>query len=370
MNEQRRQELMDAAENLALIPSRETMDSFSDETARRWGWDSSFAPMWRDKLRYTYAKVQETKYPEYRAANGDVLPIDTSPGPAMLTWEYYKVDHVGFADWIDDDGMVSPSSSMKMSRFTGEMHEMGAMWSLNQFDLERDRAIEGPALNLAQYKQKVAKRSHMARRNWVWLFGAPEKNLPGLFNHPSIPVSAAAAAAGGGNSPHWVDDDKTSEEIGADFGLIIDEIAKNTLEQYFAAKVFMPPRMWRYLRNKRVTPAGGDGFASLLDWLKDRYAGDESGQGKVEFLQMNECQADRRKDPKTGTDTSGISGDFVFAVPKADQDELAFILSRDYTQKAPQERDYNMIHHTHSRIGGAKVQIPLACHRVDFGTPS
>lgn len=368
MDETKRRELMDAAEALALIPSKEYMDGFAQSTVRKWGFDASFAPLWRDRLRYTYAKIQETKYPDYVAAEGGVLPIDTSPNPGHLTWEYYKVDHAGFADWIDDEGEVAPESSVKMSRFTGEMHEMGHVWKLNQFDLERDREMDGPAVQLATVKQKAAKRAHMARRNWIWLFGDSDKNLPGLFNNPSVPITAAPAAAGGGNAVHWLDGDKTIGEVLADVQDCIDTVAENTLEAYHAAKVFMAPRMWRYLRNTRMADGGGD--RTLLEYLKATYAGDESGQGRVEFLMLNECQGDRRRDPKTGTDTSAITGDFMFAIPAADKDELAFILARDYTQKPPQETGFTMSHFTHSRIGGCKCQIPLACHRLDFGSPS
>lgn len=361
-------QLRSTMDALKIIPRMDALEAVCDTIIKREGYDAQLAPIWAEKLRHTYTKLFEIKYPEYKAANGDVLPVDTVD-PAMLEWEYFIVDQHGSADWIDDDGQVAPSGSISVKRKTGTMSEMGHKWTLTVMDLERAaKATIGTAsFPLAQLKQKNAKRTHDAKTNWTWFFGDKEKDLPGLCNHPNISITTAPLKASPGTVRAW-DANATNDEIAADAASAINKIAQDTLEQYHAATVYMPPAYWRLLRDRRL--GAGDGFASLLGLLQDRYKGDESGQGKITFATLLECASVSRLNPKTGTDTSGITGDFLLVLPAASQDELAFVRARPYTQRPPQERDMVLHHMTHSKIGGCKCQIPLAVHRFDFAVGS
>lgn len=353
-------EMRETMDALQLVPRADHLTAICADVIKRAGRaDDSLAPIWAEKLRHTYTKVLEVKYPEYAAANGDVLPIDTSVPPSALEWEYFLIDQQGYADWIDDDGRVAPGGTLTAKRFTGKCSEMGHRWDLSVFDLERASAA---GLPLPKLKQQNAKRTHDAKTNWTWLFGDSAKNLPGLCNHPNITVSKAPLN-GGASSRLWAN--KTVDEIASDVALAVDTVATSTLEQYHAARVYMPPSLFRELRNRRL--GAGDGFASVLDWMRERYKGDDTGQGKVEFRMLNECDASRRLHPKTGTDDSGLVGDFLLALPPENTEELSFIRARPFTQRPPQERDMVMHHMTHSKIGGCKCQIPLAVHRLDFG---
>jgi hypothetical protein len=357
--------MQERLDSLQIVPRLDILQAIAQRIAAEGRCDEQLAPIWAEKLRYTYTKVLETIYPEYAAANGDVLPIDTSVPPADLTWEYYMVNQAGYADWIDDDGHVMPSGSVSATRHVGRTDEMGHRWDETVFELERAAKANTP---ISAMKAANAKRVHDAKTNWVWLFGDSEKDLPGLCNHPNIPVTLAAAAAGGTNSRLW-GVDKTIDEIAADVSLLIDTVATNTIGAYHAVTVFMPRTLFHILRNFRL--GAGDGFSSLLEYIKDRYKGDdsESGsqQGRVAFRILNETQATLRLNPRTQTDTSTIAGDFLLALPTPNKDELAFIRSRPFTQRPPQERDLVMYHMTHSKIGGCKMTQPLAVHRLDFG---
>ncbi len=347
----------------SCIPRKDTLTEIVATGFRRAGLDASLAPIWAEQLRHTYTKVFEYKYPELAAANGDVLPIDSSVPPEALETEYFAVDSVGSADWIDDDGNLMPSSAITAQRFTAKMAEMGHEFSINFFDAERASAVSKPSLNLLATYQAAAKKAHDRFANWIWLFGDSSKEIPGLFTHPNITVSLAPLN-GGSTSREW--SAKTVDEIAADVELLIATIANDTIGAYFAAKVFMSRAMYHRLRSLRL--GSGDGFASCLGLLEDRYKGDASGQGKVTFHILNECDADLRKDPRpgAGTDTSGLTGDFALALPAAPKDEMCFVRARNYTQKPPQEERFKMLHLTHSKIGGFKCQIPTAVHLMAF----
>jgi len=354
------EQLRRTMDDLQIVPRMDHLTEICAGALRRLGKDEQSAPIWAEKLRYTYTKILEVSFPEYAAANGDVLPIDTSVPAAKETWEYFMIEQMGYADWIDDDGRVAPTGTMKASRHEGKCAEMGHRWDLTVFDVERAADAGVP---LPKLKQSNAKRTHDAKTNWTWLFGDGGKNLPGLITHPNITVTKAPLNAGS-TSRLWAN--KSVDEIAGDIALLVNTIADSTLEKYHAARVFMPPSLFRLLRDTRL--GAGDGFASVLDWMRKRYEGDETGQGKVEFRMLNECDGARRLNPVTGTDDSGLSGDFLLALPPENTEELAFIRTRAFTQRPPQEIDLVLHHLTHSKIGGCKMQQPLSVHRMDFGT--
>ena len=96
-------ETMDA---LRIVPRLDHLTALCVDACRRNAMDEQLAPVWAEQLRHSYTKIFEVKFPEYAAANGDVLPIDTEVNPAKTEWEYFMVEAAGYADFIDDDGKV------------------------------------------------------------------------------------------------------------------------------------------------------------------------------------------------------------------------------------------------------------------------
>lgn len=350
------------AASMALVPRKDAMEAAAVEAAKRAGFDEQLAPIWGEKLRFNYTQVQEIEYADLAAEHGDVLPIDTSVPPHATEWSYTVIDHHGHADWIDDDGDVMPNSAMTTKRFTGTCHEIGHRWDVNFFDLERAAAADLP---IETTKRNASRRYHAEMTNWVWLFGDPEKELPGLVTHPNITQTLAPLNAGAA-SRLWAN--KSNEEIAADVAILIDSIPVVTVRKHYATKVFLPLQLVQLMRNRTVGSGDGTRFTSLWDQIKERYKGDDTGQGKVEFRVLNECSAAWRSNPKTQTDSSGIDGDFIIALPNATKDDLAFIRARPFTSRPPQEDGFKVKNPTHSKVGGCKNKVPLACHVMRFGT--
>lgn len=356
--------LQDTVAALRVIPRLDHMTTLCLAWTHRASMDESMAPIWSEKLRYVYTTLLETKYPDLPVAAGEMLPIDTSPSPADETYIYKMIDVVGYADWISDDGEIAPNSAITSKSFTGRMDNIGHEWDCTIFDLER---CAKAGLPLEQTKAKASRRFHDAKTQWVWLFGDADKDIPGIINHPNIPITLAALN-GGATSRRWAN--KTADEIAADVAVLINAVSNNTKGNYFAATIYMSRVMMQRLRDLRL--GAGDGFASIYDLLKDRYKGDDTGQGKVTFKMLREAAADERTNPVpvngVQSDTSGIAGDFAFAIAGGlTKDDAAFIRSRPFTQVPPQEEAFKIRNLSHSKIGGAKVTQPLAFHRLDFG---
>ena len=323
--------------------------------------DEQLAPIWAEKLRHTFTEVLEVEYTDLDAAEGNVLPIDSSVSPESLIWEYYRVDQTGFAAWIDDDGKVMPSGAIKAKRFTGEMHEFGHKYEWTVFDLERAAAVNLP---LSSMKAENARRAHAEFVNWVWLFGDSGKNLLGLVTHPNITVSLAPLRSGGSVDADRLWSLKSNDEILTDLATLIDTVPQQTGRKEHVATVFMSLKDAQILRRRRL--GAGDGTLTLWDFVQTLWKGDDTGQPKVSFRVLNECDPTYRVQPGVGSDTSGITGRFLLAIPAANKSKLAFIRARPFTQRPPQERDFVLYHTTHEKIGGCKCQVPLAVHRMDF----
>lgn len=325
--------------------------------------DAQVAPIYAEKLRHVYAKLVEVWYPELEAANGEVLPIDSSMPPGAETWEYDMIDSGASMDWIDDEGQIAPNAFVKSAgKFVGRTAEFGGGYKTNLFDDER-QSMAG--MNLSPIKGAAVKRAHDVFCEWRWLFGSPDKDgMLGLCTHPNMPMSMAANNAGDTSK---LPENKTNAEILADFISLIDGVAEQSLERFHAVTVYMPHSLIRLMRT-RFLDATAEGKQTLWDRLKGLYSGDDSGQGKVTFKGANFCSASRRKDPRTGTDTSGISGDFLLALPPQNADELCFIRARPFTMRPPEEKGFSVQHLAHGKIGGCKMVQPLSCAMLIYGT--
>ena len=373
---------MDRADELRLWPRVDSLTMFLEDAARSRGLDWQLAPIWARHLVHTFPKVFQHRYPELDFANGEVLPIDTSIDPADRTWEYFEVDFGGCADFIDDDGHSMPSvPPMRAGRHEGKLREIGIRYTLNMFDEERWSKASSrgnlPAINMIASKLAEAKKAHDKLTDWLWAFGDGTKGFAGLCNHPNIQVLVAPLNTGATSRSY---ENKSADENFADAKALIDFVSESTLEQYHAAKVLVPYAYMRKLKSQFL--AGTDsGLVTVWDRIVSYFSHEETGAGKVTIKPIYYASAARRKDPRTlkvdpslgplaaGSDTSGMAGDFMLALPPENKDELCFMRARPFSQRPPRELDdFNTSHATHSKIGGTKVQAPLSVVRLDFGT--
>lgn len=328
--------------------------------------DYELANLMAEKLRHTQAQIQETIYPELVAANGGVLPIDSSPAPESESWRYFVIDYAGKCDWIDESGKMMPSSSLATREYTGGFARFGHQYDVTIFDLARAAQAGFPLLS---WKGKISKRAHDAFKSWVWLFGDPAHELEGLCNHPNI-THMLSPANGTGPSRLW--STKTDAQILADVQSIVQRVSNDTIRAQFVSKMYWPAALVHECKNRYIA-ATATATVTLFDQIVDMLSGDPiTGQGKVEIRILNECEAALRIDPKTvtaamgsavgGTDTSGISGDFILACPPDDVSMNGFYSAYPMKQEAPKESDdsFQVITKTHERIGGAKLQTPKA----------
>jgi hypothetical protein len=322
--------------------------------------DWSGAIVLAETLRQVQAQLLKTKYPDLPVANGDLLTIDSSASPHHETWRQYIVDEQGYADFIGDDGTLAPNSFATMKMFEGRFANIGHKYDWTIFDVER-AAAEGHSLPTEKARQ--AKRYHDSLKQWVFLFGDSKRDIKGLVTHPNINVMLAALDAATSTTRSWAG--KTNAEILVDVQRLVNAVPVETIRQHFTARVYLP-HAFQLICQGRFIAATATATVTLWDQILSMYAGDSTGQGKVEFLILNECDGTLRRDARTGSDTSGITGYFALALPAKNADAV-FKVARPFTQLAPQQVDLKVQTLTHEKIGGAKLDYPRSIARMDFG---
>ena len=347
-------QVMDAARAMAREVAYK-IDSFAARMVGEGRADAQLAPIWAEKLRHTFPKLIEKKYPDLPAANGEVCPVDSSVDPADLVWEYYQIDSGASWDWIDDDGSIMPSAYVKAQRFTGEMAAFAGAYGYTIPEMERAAKANVP---LNQTKAAAMKRAHDRFCSEKWLFGDARKRIYGLLTHPNIPMMLAPA--GVSTSRHY--SLKTGDEILSDIVSMIDSVPERSLEQHHVVQVFMPAGMDRRLRSLYVAGTAS-GTVTYWERLMSLFSGDDTGQPKVVFKTLNECRADRRPTP----DPFPFGGDLMFALPAPSVEDLAFIRARGITMLPPENVDLKVTIKAHAKIGGLKVVYPLSVVMMCFG---
>lgn len=318
------------------------------------------APMMAERLRYVYPEILEAKFAELPAADGKVFPIDDSVPPGAIEWRSETLDVLGFAQWIDDDGKLAPTGATVFGQATGRLKEMGHRWDMNTFDLERAAYAKVP---IESIRGRAAKRVIDAKCQWTWLFGDVDLQLYGCFTHPNIARILAPQSANAGNPRVW--SGKTNAEIATDVALLVDAVRSQTSRQESCAIVYIGENLFKLCKRRLLGETSGL-LTSLWDRIVAEHSGDESGTGKVDFRILNECEAAYRRNPETNTDTSGISGDFLFARPAEDKRMDAFMRSRRFTQLSPQQEQFNIVNLVHAKAGGFRTERPLAFSMMVF----
>lgn len=370
-----------------LTPSREVMDSFmrkiaDDPTVVIDGIgrvDYELAPIMTEKLTSTQAQIQETTYPEYLAANGMILPIDSSDGPEAERWRYWRVDFAGRCDWIDEGGMYSPTSALSQRKFEGQFARFGHRWETTIFDLARAAAADVP---LDSFKGKLSKKAHEAWKDWHWCCGSIGHELEGLLTNPNITHLLAPFDSASGNTTRlWAG--KSDDDIFADVKTVIDRVPIDTHSAEYVADVYLPLGLVQEAQGRYLSGTA-TGVITLWDKITAAWGKKDNvtGQPPVNFHVWNMMDADLRIDPASveaeaesgsigGTDTalSGF-GDLMLAMPPKDASTDAFKLAYPMRQEAPARdpESFRIITKTHERMGGCKLQRPKGYVLMRFGT--
>lgn len=288
--------------------------------------------------------VYQIPYPE--ADYASLVPVITEGNPWSRGTMFFSGEMAGRAEWLSSKGYDMPYADVARSSFLQgyELAGIGYEWTLEEINVA---AMEGRSLT---NEKAVAARqvAEMFLHN-LCLSGSAEKNMPGLINHPSVPV-VSVPADGTAGSTFWAN--KTSDLIIRDFnsGLIGINTATRMIE--WADTVLLP---FETLYLLATTPRSADSDETILSYIERNNAYTQRFRRPLEIRGLIELS------------TAGTAGDGRAVFYRRDPSVVRFHLPMPH-QFLPPFQKGSMTWEIGGlfRAGGTEVRLPLAMRYLDL----
>lgn len=149
-------------------------------------------------LEYQEAKVIEKKYPDYKFADGRIVPIEELDIPWAETTSYKMMTGVGSFELARDYTTNVPMVDVLSEEFFQRTYKFIGGYSIGE-----DEALKAAHNNqpIEEQKISVVRRVQMQTLNRQIAFGESTVNMPGFLNHPAwlrayalYPLNSASTA--------------------------------------------------------------------------------------------------------------------------------------------------------------------------------
>ena len=294
------------------------------------------------QLEQELTKEYEKVFPKYSMANGDILPFDTEVDAGAETYVYYFVEPIGMAKILNTYADTDiPEVGVAGKPTTGKCVAISNFMAWSTQDA---RTASMAKRDFVRLKKTASKQGHVQQWNTLGWVGSTAHGVFGLLTHPNI-THTFAPLNGGASSTLW--ENKTFEEIAADFATLINTPSNLTNDIESVDTVVVPSNKWRALQGRPVAAANGSNI-SIAGWIEATYP-------QVTFVADPFMQSENHADTE-------FAGKNICVAYTKDPDKASFVLPLDYTINSPQEVKLRIETYTESRCGGAKIPAPLSVH--------
>lgn len=301
--------------------------------------DADLLPIFARELEYVFSTVVEQPYPELRAAMGQLFPVNQSIPEGASSWIQYFNGTTGVAKFVNGSGTDRPLASLEGARILRGLASCALDYAYSYDELQA--AAMMPGMRLDPMLAEGARRGHMQLLNDVLLWGNGGLNMVGLVNHPNI--SQALAADNGSGSTFW--SAKTPAQIIADVNGLINGQRARTLGVYPVNRVLLPQTEYMLIATTKL--GVGDGNLTILDFLRNAHPG-------VSFEELLELDA--------GLSNGNLSESCALAYHDRVVSGQTSVLFRQF---GVQQINLQFRVPCHSRIGGIKLDAPIAVSRLN-----
>lgn len=199
-----------------------------------------------------YAK----RYPDYDF--GRLVYVNTEIPEWAGSYQTFLMDSVGKADWYSGYAKDIPLADTNLSSVTKnfDLAAVGYQWNLEELG-------KAQFMNIPLDTRRAA-AARQAYVQFMWnltIFGATEKNLPGLANFPGV-TTTTFPADGTGASTLWAN--KTPAQIVRDINLLLTGIFTTTLETEMADTLLLPFEAMVYLAQTPYSTTTMDTILSFV----------------------------------------------------------------------------------------------------------
>jgi hypothetical protein len=283
------------------------------------------------QLEYIDTAIYETKYAALKGRT--FVPLDTSvpAGAQTVTyrmWDYYGLAKV-VANYADDIPLVDAVGK----EFTSRIKTIADGYIYSIEDLAA-AAMSGVSLDTT--RATVARRVIEQSIDAMVAFGLPEAGMPGLLNHPNVPIVAP-------DYGDWLTTPVVAEIL-SDLRKLVSSIVTTTNEVHAPDTLLLPTSIFEFLAGYQV----GQEYTTTLLQV---------------FLQTSPHI--KNIDSWHKLETAGADGGPRALAYLRNKEVLDMVISQDFIQLPPQPNNLAFKVPCYCKVGGVRVRYPLAMAYMD-----
>jgi hypothetical protein len=284
------------------------------------------------QLEHIYAQTYDIRYAELKARR--FIPIDTSVDSGAEFYTYRQWNMFGMAQIIANYADDLPRVDALAKEFPAPIKSLGASYGFSIQDMRRAAMSNS---QLENRRAKAARRAHEQAVDAIGALGNADAGLGGFLNNANVPIISPD------NAP-W--SAATSLQIVADLNKLVNSIVTATLETFVPDTVLLDNASFQII-NTQPMSSTGDSDKTILRW----------------FLENNPYITNI--DQWNKLNTAGVAAATRLVAYQRSEEVLALVIPQEFEQFPPQAKNLEFVVPTHSRIGGVRVQYPLAIAYMD-----
>ena len=315
-------------------PTKTTLDGAISQAINNGILDADGAFFFQRQLEHIKARSYDVQYAELQARM--LFPVSNEGGPGVTSITYRTYDQVGAAKIIQAYADDLPRADVAGKETTIPVRSVGISYGYNLDEIQASQ-LTGAALD--QRRANAAMRSIEQKVNDVAFFGDAASNLPGLFDHPSIP---SGSVVNPGSGTEWVN--KTPDEILFDVNDLFADIFETTKMVERGNTLMLPPAQWSYISS---TPRASNSDTTILMYLVQNspYLSNVN-----DIIPVNECSA---------SDNPELSADAMVAYDR-NPDKLQLEIPVELEMMPVQQKNLEFIVPGRNRLAGLNIYYPLS----------
>jgi hypothetical protein len=284
------------------------------------------------ELRKLKAKSYDVKYPDLKARK--FVPVSHECSNADESFVVRQWDMAGMAKIISNYATDLPKVAAFAKEFVYKIKSIGDSFDYTIQDI---RVSMQTGRSLSDKKQTIAYRKLEELIDDIAATGIPETQVPGVLNHPNIPLLTLPTGT-------W--SSATDAQIVADLAYMVTQIMVTTKQTHIPDTVLFDTTSWA-----RITQmvSGTGSFAETVLSL---------------FLRTNPYIKNADTWIKLDTADAAGTGPRIFMY-KRDSEVLELEIPQEPEQFPPQADGLAFTVNCHARVGGVRVSYPLACAYAD-----
>ena len=286
------------------------------------------------QLEHIYAQTYDVKYAELKARR--FIPIDTSVDAGAEFFTYRQWNMFGMAKLIANYADDLPRVDSLAKEFPAPIKSLGASYGFSIQDMRR-AAMNGSQLD--SRRARAARRAHEQAFDDLMAFGNADAGIGGMTNNANVPIVPAVTG-------QWVTNLATPLQMIADLNELVNSIVLATLETFIPNTLILDNTSFTRINSTPMSTTG-DADKTVLRFFLD------NNPYITDVDQWNKLAA---------AGAAGVSRAIAY---NRSEEVLAGVEPQSFEQFPPQARNLEFVIPTHSRVGGVRMQYPLAVAYMD-----